>query len=229
MKILKSRALHLSSPTSLNDEHEYKQFDKDAWKEMYMISFVRGQDESVAMWSMYGKRWEEGIKISFRSDKLENILHNLQVRQINTNQEIKVSSCYFTDIGYRNHKIIKVGSVANGKVLGSNNQLPVDFVGFIKDDIWSYENELRLIVKTNLEKDYKEQGKIKICIESTDFWESITITPSPRFKGNLFDRITNEKDLFLRKDQVLDNPYTSLIHVSEGCKDCTEREKCDGR
>jgi len=61
-------------------------------------------------------------------------------------------------------------------------------IGYIKDDAWSYEKEIRLRVDLGKNVNYKG-----IAIEVPDYViDSMVITKGPKFNGDLLDRIKKE-------------------------------------
>lgn len=235
--MLKSKTFWLSSPQGLNDQYEYSQFPKEIWDGMYLASFVGQEEESMAMWSMYGKKWEQAVKIAFRADLFEEAMLNGNKKYVidnATSDEVIPDSeqeRYFTSIAYirntKRNRLLHCGTVANDKVLkGKQGFLPNEFAGFIKDIVWSYEKEVRFVVKINPKICNNKYNKIKVDLSyesAKELWKSLEITPSPSFSGNLLERLRNDgyEDFIVRR-----NKFENKITGTDSCSPCKYRESC---
>lgn len=234
--MLRSRNYWLSSPTLLNDKHEFKQFP-DNTKEaesMFLASFVGLEEESMAMWSMYGKKWEHAVKIAFRIDLFEHAMLNndkYYIENNNLTNRVIDSTDYFTSIAYirdiKKNRALHCGTVANTKVLKEQRGLlPIQLVGFVKDTVWSYEKEVRFIVKTKPENRNKKFTKISVDLTSdstNELWETIEITPSPCFAGNLEKKLVSAG---LKNYTVKNNKFKDDINITSSCKCYENKENC---
>jgi hypothetical protein len=124
LKMLDSKEFWLSSPQGLNDQHEYTQFPKEIWEGMYLASFVGQEEESMAMWSMYGKKWDQAVKIAFRIDLFEEAMLKSSKKYVyNKSFNEVIPDCditdYFSSIAYIRESII-IGTGKNFHIFHKN-------------------------------------------------------------------------------------------------------------
>lgn len=235
--MLKSKTFWLSSPQGLNDQHEYTQFPKEIWEGMYLASFVGQEEESMAMWSMYGKKWEQAVKIAFRADLFEEAMLKGNKKYVKNNSTIdelipeSEQNDYFSSIAYirntKRNKMLQCGTVANTKVLKSEQEfLPNQFVGFVKDIVWSYEKEVRFVVKVDPKISNNKYKKIEVDLgyeSAKELWKTVEITPSPNFTGDLLERLRNDgyENFIVKK-----NKFENKITGTDSCSSCKYRESC---
>lgn len=220
IKIYESRTLLLSRPIMQNDQHEIKMFDKSAWNGIYTASFVQDQEESVAMWSMYGKNWSCAIKIGFNAEALEKAVQQYDLFDLDDrSKSLRVSnikrSVGFSSVAYKTDSTIRCGTVYNDRILPkkSLDLLPNNCAGYIKDSIWDYEKEMRLIARIE-DTDYLPEKVIIDLSSSEALWESMVITPSPLYQGDI------KRDLApsgIKQRQIQQNRFAGLIKIESSC------------
>ncbi len=92
--------------------------------------------------------------------------------------------------------------------------------GFIKNDAWKYENEVRIHVQIKKPINYE-----KIAIKLTDdIIRTMTITAGPYFSGNLLERIRKRIPQIIESKQMQDSGFKSLVKYKTLCSLCTHRE-----
>lgn len=168
IKIYETGTFKAAQVKNMNDRLE-KDFASDC-KE-YFTCLMGSIVENFGMWAMYGgigthlfstetANEDIYVKIKIPSDKLkEFIIHNesIGMRAIaytNFNSQIKKN---------KKPSLIKCGSCENKEKI---NIFDKELQGFIKDNAWSYEKEIRLVSQSEF-------------IDISSILDSFTIIPSP--------------------------------------------------
>ena len=198
--IIKSKYWYLGSPKNMNDGLEL-QYGLDKREDIFFGSFMIEQKESIAMWSMYAQPWEDGVMISIPADKFKEWVKNIKkvysadvsTKKPDENEFVYINKAkisvakvaYSTNDNKGNVEKIWCGTAYNEMFKDLSD---TSLIGYIKDDAWSYEKEIRL--RVDLGKNVKYEG---IAIEVPDcVIDSMVITKGPKFNGDLLERIKNE-------------------------------------
>ncbi|MFI3167384.1 MAG: DUF2971 domain-containing protein [Bacillota bacterium] len=119
--------------------------------------------------------------------------------------------------------ILKFGTVSNNsfepiKRKSTNREL----TGYIKDDAWSYEKEVRL--KVEFDKNVRYE-RIAIDIQESVLKEMV-ITPSPLFEGD-FERIMQGYGVNLKSDNVHieRSRFVDKLNIKTICSSCDIKKK----
>lgn len=196
--MLKSKIWILNNPATMNDGLELSKYPKEAWEKVFYACFMTEQAESIAMWSMYAQPWEDGLQLSISADDLlrwksesKTVFEIDPLTKQKTGESTDQAEIRLTKVAYTNYDSGRTGEPVNitcGTVTNTNFIRPYsneEFIGFIKDDAWKNEQEIRLRVDLPSDLDYKLIG-----IEIPDYiLENMIITKGPRFDGNLLKRI----------------------------------------
>lgn len=203
LSIIKSGYWVIRSPKDMNDNFEYQNWNENDWTNIFFISFMSEQKENIGMWSLYAQPWHEGVKVAIEARAFKNWIKNTKsVYKANPNTfEVDEHSSFtigeaakikFTSVAYSDFELpskpehIHVGAAQND-ILKTVTGVP-SLAGYIKNDAWDYEKEIRLRVDLARNIDC-EAVAIKLTSELID---AMTITKGPRFKGNLQEVIENE-------------------------------------
>lgn len=196
--MLKSKIWILNNPTSMNDGLELSKYPKEAWEKVFYTCFMTEQAESIAMWSMYAQPWEDGLQLSISSNELRQWVSDIKVvfeidpntKQL-TGRSTDKAWIRMTKVAYTNYdsgRTYEPVSITCGTVTNTRFSRPYsyeEFLGYIKDDAWKNEQEIRLRVDLPPDLDYKLVG-----VQIPDYiLENMTITKGPKFDGNLIERI----------------------------------------
>lgn len=157
--ILKNKFLVLGNVMNMNDLYEYKLSKATLRNRSYISCFSRDDNENIAMWAMYGNPWNKGIKLGFKSKLLRTLIKNTtEVYRVDDkfnlldtipfNPEEKIFSCvgYYKKSDHRldwSNKRLYLNSLTGFDQLTTNPKLH----GYIKHKAWSYENEVRIMVR----------------------------------------------------------------------------------
>lgn len=191
-KIISGRKMQLGNPVNMNDGLEFSSPNMDCSK-IYFASFSIENSENIAMWSMYGQPWEDGVKISIPKktfmkwvDKIKRVYHvdpntyeNIIESPIEENKfKPSISRVAYVEWDVNGDvSVIKCGEQAQNKLLKMIDKNVL--TGLIKDAAWSYEKEIRLRVDLSEVTDDK-----KVAIDIPDeIIRSMIITTGPRFNG----------------------------------------------
>lgn len=145
----------------MNDKVEYRNGDSHRWNNIFFASFMAENKESIAMWSMYAQPWVDGVKIAIPMSTMKAWLKSVdEILEVSpTNYELTGNS-----IPINERNAIHISSVAysNATSCDSNNNTETlmwsnkkntkipncqqisELTGYIKDDAWDYEKEVRL-------------------------------------------------------------------------------------
>ena len=237
IKILRGGYWHLANAKDMNDQLEYQHGDPDVWKQIYFASFMMDSKESIGMWSMYAQPWETGVKIALPISSVKKWIRgtsSLHTLKKNANGNfIFVSQLQLSDI----HADLKLSSVvySNADSLESRDQdeclswsrstntmikrayeFP-ELIGYIKDKAWDYEKEIRLKVVMPPEYNF-DRIAIKV---SQDLIDSMIITSSPLFEGNLQEKIKDEIQFQIKTERSI---FSDRLHIKTICSSCDFRQ-----
>lgn len=164
--------------SNMNDQLEFKYLgDAKTWKRTYIGSFSCVEDESVAMWGLYGKPMNEALRLSFGRDAMQKWLDALHYQEgqcpeaqffgSNGVEGDKIQlrwadiEFHFADVLYGgcvNPNESSVGSYMFRRKrlskelfarFGPRFEQTPDITGFIKSMDWAYEEETRIIVRVS--------------------------------------------------------------------------------
>ena len=181
--ILKEKSLKLSSFKKSNDVIEY-QFVQNLKKYFFCLS--RGQKnnfDNIGMWAMYGHLKDKtndndileyakkiGIKIYFPKKELIEFIKS---------KNLKIVLIGYTSFLSNLDNKIYIGSYSTEK------KFPIDksLAGYLKDNSWSYEKEIRIYVEPDKCDNYDKErdfGKINL---SEQLIKVLKFYPSPLYSG----------------------------------------------
>ena len=204
--IITSSKLWLSSFSKMNDKDEDDKGDARIRERCYAFCLNYGSRENMAMWGLYAEPKDRGIRIEFSKKAFTQIIdcfmQNPTVYRIkNTNDKQveyeKIDSDYqfklfSTDILYQ--EIRPRDAIRENKLKYkyyydySTKQSNTDFASDValtaqvKDGVWEYEHEVRLLLLAN--KKLLDAESVAISIPS-DVIKSITVRCGPWCKGNI--------------------------------------------
>lgn len=231
VNMLRSKTMHLSNAKYMNDQLEYQNGTPDIWENLFFSCFMMEEDESIGMWGMYAQPWREGVKISIPKDALKRWVKETK-ELIEISQETKQPTgrvisdtdafkIWMSAVAYSNfdglnlkgdEEILRCGGQEN-KILKKVPHQP-ELTGYIKDMAWSYEREVR--VKTQFDN---SAGFERVAIRMPDYIiESMVITPSPLFEGDLVDRIENEIRLQMKTST---SKFVGKLKIRSACDSCS--------
>ncbi len=211
--ILNGGCWRLGSPKKMNDGLEFSFLSQENHKELYYACFMYDSSESIAMWSMYGQPWNNGVMLRMPVESLKKWIKNSKevytISQENGMKPLAVKPASIIKVAYTNSESVSndetekiiCGAAEN---LNFHNILNISKLnGYVKDMAWSYEREVRVLVSTETDNSY-DAVFIKIPKE---ILETIEIYSGPRFEGNIEEivskeiehRIMTKKSLFTGK------------------------------
>ena len=228
--MVKNKKWHLCNAEGMNDVLEYRDGDKKIWDNLFFTCFMGEDTESIGMWSMYAQPWEDGVKIGLPQNKLRVLARSIKtIYEVNPmNYEltgrsifvdndvaIKISSvAYSNRHSLTNNAAPVIVSWSNKKNINLTNELHSPLLtGYIKDTAWSYEKEVRL--KTAFRNTL---GFRRVAIDIPDeVIDSLIITASPLFKGDLQERLNQEIAKQLKTEKSL---FTDKLNIKTPCEKC---------
>ena len=171
--LLDGKSLRLSrgdSPT-MNDQLECERLgDKEMWKRTYLTSFSHLEDESVAMWAVYGIPTNEGVRLGFSNEAMQDLIASIRKSStfVLTNKDSKLKVPV-----QKENVVVEFADVLYGGNVLKDTSLPFDgysfrgrwiqsdiarthaldqdakMTGFLKSMDWEYERETRLVIRVN--------------------------------------------------------------------------------
>lgn len=237
-KTIQTKKWRLGSPLLMNDKKELSDFPRADWNHIFYSCFMANTSESIAMWSMYGRPWADGISITIpnkvfakwvRECRTLYYLHDGEYKKL-PNAELSIVRIAYTNELTKAAKepfqlICGDQKNKNIKEIFENEYSdyyeycdPTVFSGAIKDIAWAYENELRIRADVTA-----NTGKLDaVYIDVPDYvLDNLIITAGPMFCGNLEYRLG---ELFNRK---LELRYSRFSRSLQGMP-CTDYTKISG-
>jgi len=228
VNIIHKQQWHLCSAKSMNDLLEFSSGDILLWKDKLFSSFMGEDNESIAMWSMYGQPWETGVKISIPTGVVHRWIKNIDtLNEISTSSysptgrtaEIEKGSLKVIEVAYFNchdiedegEQILTWSNQTNRKYYFTDSKT-VELTGYIKNKAWAYEKEHRIMFSQANEY---ERGSIAI---PDDVINSLTVTPSPLFKGDFLSVLSKTIE---RTVDVRESLFSRKLNIRTICDRCS--------
>ena len=200
LSIIKNGYWILFNPCNMNDKLEFSNYDEKDYENIFFTSFMSEQKESIAMWTMYAQPWDVGVKIAIESKAFKKWIQEIEVVYSADAKRKTVSEETTISVNKKNkeksrlliHKVAYINSDDKKIICGrANNKHLVDkitnteLIGYIKDDAWEYEKELRLRFDVLTGQKY-DAVAIKL---TDDLISAIEIVKGPKFNGDLKEKI----------------------------------------
>lgn len=240
--ILNDQKLWVSSMCFSNDTTEHSRFGNDTYY-YFQLCFSTGTTENLPLWFLYSGTNGKGARISFGKKTINNLIDfkNMHAELIdiqggNRTTLIDGDNCHmeFKDIIYRKKELNKYRLKYNTQV---NDSFPIEEMdkvernnkAFIKEIIWYYEKETRLLIRVDeklidkgLFKDVKESPyRIELSIPD-DCYKDIEVMLSPVYDESKQEEIDailkGESFLKLNKAKTL-SEYAGQIKI-DLCRNC---------
>ena len=203
INILKSKKIYLSKAEGMNDLLEFKNGSEDIWDKLYFFSLMMTRKENIGMWAVYSQPWEDGVKLSFKTKDVKELVENLkEIYIVDENEKLTGETikndddekCFISAVAYTNTDFkeenekeeVIWNTVENKKMHLVSKQS--DLTGYIKDEAWAYEREVRIKKIFNDRANYH-----RIALDISSLFENMIIETGPLFKGELKQRM--ERDL----------------------------------
>lgn len=272
--MIKNNKFHLSNGNKMNDHDETKRGSADVWKHIYLASFNFGDNENMALWGLYSIPWETGVRLEIPGKTMRAWIDGLKHKSplyvvgkdsLGSFTYDLIDNPYhtvLTDVVYADNQGLKKDSstnLQNPLILKHNSgklEAPADMdckpgmSGFIKNEAWSYEQEVRIRIDTYEPLINKQDNKsIAKSIDSesvtdddyiveqvaVDFPDEIIeecrITACPWFDGNLEEKlreaIRNIQQIEPSKNmpfgQIGRSKFSDLVNnMKRPCWQCTQ-------
>lgn len=223
---------HLSNAKNMNDMIEYNNGDPVRWKNLFFASFMSETKESIGMWGVYSQPWEIGVKIAlpiadvkkwikeiseaYEVSKTTYDTYKLTGNKVTIKDGLKVwlsAVAYSNCLSHEDNEIEeKLSWSTQSNIIFSGATRIPELTGYIKDEAWDYEREIRL--KAEFKNDMGFE-RIAILIPPALINKMII---SPLFKGSLTTEITREVHRQLQTDKSM---FTGKLYIKSPCSDCS--------
>ncbi|MDD4699080.1 MAG: DUF2971 domain-containing protein [Oscillospiraceae bacterium] len=230
IKIIDKKKWHLANPKDMNDQLEYQNGDKLKWETIFLSAFMTENKESIGMWSMYAQPWEKGVKISIPSRIARSWISDIkEVEEVSMQDysctgrrynlaegEIKLSSVAYTNTDSLSKKepdeTLTWSNQTNTRL--HNIAHNIELSGYVKDQAWSYEKEIRIFAEFNNWNNFK-----RIAIDVPEkVIDSMVITASPLFEGKLMDELRKEIQRQVKTDKSLFEGKLNIMTICSACE-----------
>jgi len=179
---------------------------------------------------MYSQPWEKGVKIIIPIKVISNWIKEtkeiLEVsldtdeitdRKVNIDNDSTVClSCVaYSDTASREATEVREQvSWSNQNNTNFTNIITIpELTGYIKDNAWDYEKEIRLKAQFNNIHNFK-----RVAIRLTDeVIKEMIISAGPLFQGNLVEEIQKEIKHELKTDKSL---FSGKLNITSTCEKC---------
>lgn len=220
----------MNNPKSMNDLFEYKMFNdhssNSVWNGVFFASFTPEENENVAMWSMYGQPWEDGIRVSIPKDCFKEWVSAIDyiysadpiTKKVDTAKKIPKSQfkVSIVRVAYndQNSKALRIANNTNTKML--NPYASAELAGYIKDSAWAYEREIRLRVDLPADSPF-ECIAVKV---PNSVLSRIEILKGPRYCGR--DVLMSLPNKFRHVVNIASSDFSDKIGWIP-CDNCTSK------
>ena len=217
--------------TCMNDQQECQaKGSQELWNQTYIGSFSYGDSENMAMWGLYSLPWEDAVRISIPKnallkwissiDKVYKVtLPVLKKEEIAPLPQVVLSDIVYTD-GKQEETATRLYWNNSSMKVGENHFYDIDhepeMTGFIKNDAWRYENEVRIHIQ--FDRDIQSE-RIGINIPP-EVINSLMITAGPYCSGDLLERIAGKIPQLLNTHQVQESGFKRLVNYRTLCSMC---------
>ena len=194
-------------------------------KKIYIASFSFGTVESMAMWSMYGAPYKQGIRLTIPKRAITKTLKKFEQDPIIYSTEtgniipkdgkivLKMMDVAYVHPGsleYNKKKILR-----HKTDLVEKAKTDFDLSICLKNEIWLYENETRMILE--LEKELPGNVE-KIAIDFNSAANELEITGSP-----CISKKELKQSLKKLNEQKIHESFAYCKVYFKDCKDCNKR------
>ena len=238
INILKKKEWHLGSAVFMNDRLEYDNGDPKLWPNIFFASFMTEDVENIGMWSMYAQPWHSGVIIRIPSTIARDWIKSVQVikeidqeRKLFTGRSIQVendSKVRLSSVVYCNTDRIQTSDTLEKLTWSTASNVNLhgashirELTGYVKDLAWSYEKEIRIIARFDNKQNFQ-----RVAIDIPDkVIDSMTLTASPDFLGELSHVIFNETGLVMKTEESL---FSGKLKSKSICDQCDLRKLASG-
>lgn len=238
INMLKKKEWHLGSALFMNDRLEYDNGDLKLWPNIFFSSFMTEDVESIGMWSMYAQPWHSGVIIRIPSCIARDWIKSIQVIkeidqysklftgrsiQVETDSTVKLSSVVYcnTDRIRTSDTPEKLtwSTASNTNLEGASHIR--ELTGYVKDLAWSYEKEIRIVARFDNKLSF-QRAAVDISDEIID---SMTLTASPNFLGDLSQVIYNKTGIMMKTEESL---FSGKLNSKSICDQCDLKKQVSG-
>lgn len=218
--ILKSGQWKLSNPERMNDLQERQEKgSEEYWQRSVFASFGYGESENMAMWGLYCFPRNEAVRISLPRRLMKNWLNQASM-------EYEQDQVIVSDVVYVNNPEDKEAQLQmrwhNKKAeitdfpLLNNLSHMSEMTGFVKHEAWSYENEVRFLMRLNTP--FKEGILVPL---PKDFIKEIRIKLGPWMDQEARNKAKLELiQLGIAKENITESIFTGKVHLENKCDSC---------
>lgn len=217
--IMRTKKWYIGSPKNMNDGLEKIHLEENNVDNLFFASFLTDEKENIGMWSMYSQPWEDGaivrIPVRIMKEWMEGnpVIYEAIKDSKESTSNIISADVFLHSIAYSNVDSKDATEKEELVCGGQKNSLIVDvsnkkeLAGYIKDNAWAYEKEIRLRVEVSSQTKY-DAVSIEVPQKVLD---SIDIITGPRFERNLLSIIRDEVDGGFNANRIIPSLFTGRL------------------
>lgn len=219
--ILKNAKWRFGNPKNMNDGLEANYLKCSNIDSLFFASFLSDGEENLGMWSMYAQPWSRGIIIKIPFEILKKWRNTIVNIYDDKGAVITATKKVLHLVAYSNEKSknkmdpyrLICGAQINNNFSSVLSNSTV--AGYVKDDAWSYEKELRFRIETPV-------GTSCECIYMDipkDVLDSFEFITGPRYEGNLLSVLRTKVDSGFDSNRIKPSLFTGRLKWIY-CDDC---------
>lgn len=219
-KILEGGQWKLSNPERMNDLQERQEKgSEEYWRRSVFASFGYGESENMAMWGLYCFPRNEAVRISLPRKLMKAWLSDA-VLKYDQDQLMLSDVVYVNNPENKEHQLQmrwnnKKADITDLPLLNNLSHLP-EMTGLVKNEAWSYENEVRFLMRL------KTPAKDGIFVSlPLDFAKHLRVKLGPWMDQEASHRaklLLNQ--LGVASENITESIFTGKVHLDNKCETC---------
>ena len=197
-KIIADERIFLSKMDAMNDSSETELHANDM-KAVFSTCFCHSEAKSIPMFYLYSGIDGKGCRLEFTAAKIKELLRNIEVYPVNKEMKCLKKRIPSEDFDVMFDWIHYIASDGFGYYRGrvctnftsfeeaSNPES--DIYNFIKNPVWRYENEFRIVIRMKKDCSYE---RVAIHIPCKEQERGISITCGPELSLSEVEAIREE-------------------------------------
>jgi hypothetical protein len=198
-RILSNGTFYLSKFNLMNDLAEAR-LHKDEMDKIFSLSFCHSESLNIPLFYLYGGLDGKGCRIQFTAAKMNELLSNCKIHYVNKNniclkKEVKPTDYsieydwiyYVASNGYCEHRDVPLTFQSFDDTVTSLKSKEKHY--FIKNMIWKFEKEFRIIVRF---ADPVPYDRVALKFNIKDGERGLSLMCGPEYCEEDIDNIRNE-------------------------------------
>lgn len=219
--ILKGGQWKLSNPERMNDLQERQEKgSEEYWQRSVFASFGYGESENMAMWGLYCFPRDEAVRISLPRKLMREWLTDTKMKH---NEDVVLLSdvVYVSNPESKERQLLmrwnnKKADITDLPLLNNLSHMP-EMTGLVKNEAWSYENEVRFLMRLST----PEKEGVFVSLP-TDFVKQLRVKLGPWMDQEARNKAKLQLiQLGIAKENITESIFTGKVHLDNKCDSCT--------